>query len=221
MTERKRLVADRFRRIWYIVEDIAAHPGKSRRNLADKFHLSERQVQADLNIIRCDIRLPLVRRQGYRFADEGTPGGDSAVTLQDAQTLVMVLRLGLQDRSIPTDRVRKLMAKVPGIFPCHLQPLVALTIDAVSRRPDREQRVIGALGDALLRGSWVQLHYPLGDLTSPLAEPIIRPELLLPYLRSWYVVGEVQQRKRSMMLNIDAVTAVTLQADVEPAGVRR
>jgi hypothetical protein len=61
--ERKRLVADRFRRIWHIVQDIAETPGKSRKELADKFHLSERQVQADLNIIRTEMHLPLVRRQ--------------------------------------------------------------------------------------------------------------------------------------------------------------
>src|SRR3954454_1033024 len=87
--ERKRLVADRFRRIWHIVEDIAETPGKSRRELADKFHLSERQVQADLNIIRTDMRLPLVRRQGYRFFAEGTPGGgEGCFDLREAQLLV-------------------------------------------------------------------------------------------------------------------------------------
>src|SRR3954465_11114743 len=62
--ERKRLVADRLPRIWHIGEDIAETPGKSRRELADKFHLIEGQVQADLNIIRTARGLPLVRLQG-------------------------------------------------------------------------------------------------------------------------------------------------------------
>ena len=35
MMERKRLVADRFQRIWHIVEYIAREPGKSRRELTD------------------------------------------------------------------------------------------------------------------------------------------------------------------------------------------
>jgi predicted DNA-binding transcriptional regulator YafY len=153
--------------------------------------------------------------------DEGTPSGDAAVTLQDAQTLVMVLRQGLHDRSIPDGRVRKLMAKVPGMFPVHLQPVVALTIDAVTGRAGREQKVIGALGDALLRRAPVKLYYEKGDLSCPIAEPIITPELLLPYLDSWFVVGEVRQRNRSMMLPIDGVTAVTFEAGVEPAGARR
>src|SRR3954454_6106176 len=98
--ERKRLVADRFRRIWAMVEDIAETPGKSRRELADTFHLSERQVQADLMMIRTDMRLPLVRRQGYRFVAEGPANGAGTFDLREAQLLVMILRQSMKDRSI-------------------------------------------------------------------------------------------------------------------------
>jgi predicted DNA-binding transcriptional regulator YafY len=213
--ERKRLVADRFRRIWHIVEDIAETPGKSRRELADKFHLSERQVQADLNIIRTDMRLPLVRRQGYRFMAEGAPhGGEGCFDLREAQLLVMILRQATKDRSIPSDRLASLMRKLPAMFPAHLQPLVQRTLEAVTApRSGQQQQVFAALADGLLRGAYVKLHYPPGDMSSPLPEPIVKPELLLPYLSSWYLIGENKQRNRTMMFNLDAVTAVTLAAD--------
>lgn len=213
--ERKRLVADRFRRIWHIVEDIAQTPGKSRRELADKFHLSERQVQADLNIIRTDMRLPLVRRQGYRFIAEGAPGGgEGCFDLREAQLLVMILRQSMKDRSIPSDRLGSLMRKLPAMFPAHLQPLVQRTLEAVTApRSGQQQQVFAALADGLLRGTSVKLHYPPGDMSSPVPEPIVRPELLLPYLSSWYLIGECKQRNRTMMFNLDAVTAVTLAAD--------
>src|ERR671938_1091069 len=98
--ERKRLVADRFQRIWQLVEYIAREPGKSRRELADKFALSERQVQADLNVIRAEMRLPLVRRQGYRFVnEEGDPTG--VLELREAQLLLLVLRQAQAERSVP------------------------------------------------------------------------------------------------------------------------
>jgi predicted DNA-binding transcriptional regulator YafY len=213
--ERKRLVADRFRRIWHIVEDIAETPGKSRRELADKFHLSERQVQADLNIIRSDMRLPLVRRQGYRFISEGAPGaGEGCFDLREAQLLVMILRQATRDRAIPGDRLQSLMRKLPSMFPAHLQPLVQRTLEAViSPRSGQQQQVFAALADGLLRGNYVRLHYPPGDTSSPLPEPTVRPELLLPYLNSWYLIGECRQRNRTMMFNIDAVTAVTVSAE--------
>ena len=50
-------------------------------------------------------------------------------------------------------------------------------------------------------------------MSSPIPEPIVRPELLLPYLNSWYLIGECRQRNRTMMFNLDAVTAVTLAAE--------
>lgn len=216
---RQRLVADRFRRIWHVVEDIAAHPGKSRRELADKFHLSERQIQADLNIIRAEMRLPLVRKSGYRFVAEGVPSGNSAFDLREAQLLVMILRQATRDRTIPADRLRAMMRKLPAMFPPHLQPLVARTLEAVTgRQGGREQQVFAALADGLLRGASVKLHYPPGDFTCPNYEPIVQPELLLPYLSSWYVVGHCQQRNRVMMFRIDTVSAVTLAAEPERTG---
>ena len=214
--ERKRLVADRFRRIWHIVEDIAETPGKSRRELADKFHLSERQVQADLNIIRTDMHLPLVRRQGYRFVSEGDKSGNGTGTfdLREAQLLVMILRQAQRDRTIPADRLQSLMRKLPGMFPAHLQPLVQRTLEAVTApRSGGQQQTFAALADGLLRGTFIKLHYPPGDISSPIPEPIVRPELLLPYLNSWYVIGECRQRNRTMMFNLDAVAAVTMAAE--------
>jgi predicted DNA-binding transcriptional regulator YafY len=215
MMERKRLVADRFRRIWHIVEDIAASPGKSRKDLADMFHLSERQVQADLNIIRSEMHLPLVRRQGYRFATEtGPEAGDGCFDLREAQLLVMILRQATRDRAISGDRLQSLIRKLPAMFPPHLQPLIQRTLEAViTPRSGLQQQVFAALADGLLRGSPVKLHYPPGDTSSPVPEPIVMPELLIPYLSSWYVIGECRQRTRTMMFNLDTVTAVTVAAD--------
>jgi predicted DNA-binding transcriptional regulator YafY len=207
--ERKRLVADRFRRIWLIVEYIAREPGRSRRDLAANFSLSERQVQADLNVIRTEMRLPLVRRQGYRFsADEAR--GDETFDLSEAQLLVMVLRRATRDRSIPADRLQSLLGKLPALFPPHLRPLVQKTLEAVTDvRSGRQQEIFAALADALLQRSPVRLHYPPGDPAAPLQEPIVHPELLVPYEDSWYLIGRVKQRGRIMMFPLDSVLAVS------------
>src|ERR1700747_1082901 len=110
--DHKRLVAERFRRIWQLVEDIARSPGKSRKELAAQFALSERQVQADLNVIRREMDLPLVRRQGYRFLTEAQDNGP-AFSLQEAQLLLMLLRKATHDPSLPVERLRSLMVKLP------------------------------------------------------------------------------------------------------------
>src|SRR6266567_5433169 len=125
--DHKRLVAERFRRIWQVVEDIACQPGKSRKQLASQFSLSERQVQADLNVIRREMGLPLVRRQGYRFLTDSHETGPQ-FSLAEAQLLLMLLRRAAHDPSLPVERLRSLVVKLPYLFQLHLRPLFAKTL---------------------------------------------------------------------------------------------
>src|ERR671922_162925 len=108
--DHKRLVAERFRRIWQLVEDIASPPGKSRKELASQFALSERQVQADLNVIRREMNLPLVRRQGYRFLTDAQDTGPQ-FSLAEAQLLLMLLRRGGRPPRLPGGRLRAMVGQ--------------------------------------------------------------------------------------------------------------
>lgn len=215
-----RLVADRFRRIWGIVTVVADEPGHTRRELAGRFFLSERQVQADLKIIKRDMGLPLVRARGYRFAGEGTASGDAALSLREAHMLVMVLRHALRARVVASEPLHDLIAKLPVLFPPHLQPLISLTLTALTRAPGRDAHIFEALSDGLLKGSLVKLHAATGApwfTTEEGREAIVRPELLVPYLGSWFVIGETPARtegypSRMRMLCLDEVEAVTLAA---------
>ncbi|MBV9328869.1 MAG: hypothetical protein JO352_34600 [Chloroflexi bacterium] len=211
--DHKRLVAERFRRIWQLAEDIASNPGKSRKELANQFALSERQVQADLNVIRREMNLPLVRRQGYRFLID-TPSPGPQFSLAEAQLLLMLLRRAAHDPSLPMDRLRALMAKLPFLFPLHLRPLVAKTLEAASasERGGRQQEIFAALAEALLRKSYVKLHYPAGDPVSAIQEPIVQPEVLFPYCESWHLIGTCRQRNRIMVFDLDNVVAVSAAA---------
>jgi predicted DNA-binding transcriptional regulator YafY len=213
--DHKRLAAERFRRIWQLVEDIARAPGKSRKELAAQFALSERQVQADLNVIRREMGLPLVRRQGYRFLTDGQDSGP-AFSLAEAQLLLMLLRRAANDPSLPIDRLRSLMVKLPYLFPLHLRPLVAKTLEAAnaSDRGGRQQEIFAALAEALLRKSYVKLHYAAGDPVSSIQEPIVLPEVLFPYLKSWHLIGTCRQRNRMMVFDLDTVVAVTAAASL-------
>jgi predicted DNA-binding transcriptional regulator YafY len=215
LVDHRRLAAERFRRIWHLVEDIARNPGKSRKELACQFALSERQVQADLNVIRREMELPLVRRQGYRFLTEGEDNGQP-FSLAEAQLLLMLLRRASNDPSMPVDRLRSLMVKLPYLFPLHLRPLVAKTLEAASAsdRGGRQQEIFAALSEALLRKTYVKLHYPAGDPISSIQEPIVQPEVLFPYLKSWHLIGTCRQRGRMMVFDLENVVAVTAAVGV-------
>ncbi len=207
--DRKRIAAERFHRIWQIVERIASEPGFTRKRLAHEFSLSERQIQDDLNVIRTEMRLPLVRRRGYRFR---VPEDDveSTFTLAEAQLLLMLLRRASHDPSLPGERLRTLMQKLPALFPLHLRPLVAKTLEAIAVDPSgRQQAVFSALAEALLRKTYVKLHYPAGHPVSTVQEPVVQPEVLFPYLDSWYLIGTCRHPPRMMVFDLEHVSAVT------------
>lgn len=211
---RRRMAAERFRRIWQLVEQIAREPGHSRGELARQYALSERQLQEDLNVIRTEMRLPLVRRRGYRFRVPESDA-DPSFSLAEAQLLLMLLRRAARDPGLPGDRVQALMAKLPQLFPLHLRPLVTKTLEAIGADASGwQQRTFTALADALLRKTFVKLHYPAGEPVSSMREPIVQPEVLFPYHDSWYLIGRSRQRQRMMVFDLDGVTAVTQASEL-------
>ncbi|MCC7369664.1 MAG: hypothetical protein IT306_14640 [Chloroflexi bacterium] len=208
---RDRLMADRFRRVWAVAELIAAEPGLTRGQLSDRFHLSERQIQGDLNIIRVDMRLPLIRRQGYRFGTDGYGGGASSVSLGQAQLLVLLVAKSMRDKTVSTARVRALLSEIPSLCPPHLAPIVGRLAEAVtSRTPSQQQRSLVLLTEAMLADIWVTLGYALGCAPGSGVDPTIKPTLLLPYLDDWYVLGPCLQNKgAARMAPLDGVQTVT------------
>lgn len=206
-----RLIPERFRRVWHVAQEIAAHPGQSRLDLAETFHLSERQMQADLNVIRHGMGLPLVRRAGYRFvAPDGLEG---ALTLAEAHVLVTLLTRARRDLSLPLDAVASATAKVPGLCPPHLRPLFERAIrEASTSSPSANGQAFIAVTDAMLRNGWVRLLYPAGDRFFPVAvghKPVVRPEAIVPFRGAWYVIGECHQARRTLMLRIDTITGAS------------
>jgi predicted DNA-binding transcriptional regulator YafY len=208
--ERKRLVADRFKRIWSIIQCISDEPGLDRAELAQRFALSERQLQSDLNVIRADIGLPLRRERGYRFL--GSRDGFEGMNLEDALILSHMVRGAWNDPAIPTDALMALTGKLAEAFPSPLRPLVRTALassgaDGPGLTPD----MLLSLAGAIAHHHAVRLHFSLSAGAGFPAEPIVDPEVLIPYGESWYIIGHCHQRQRVMMICLDAVDAITVE----------
>jgi predicted DNA-binding transcriptional regulator YafY len=135
-------------------------------------------------------------------------------SLAEAQLLLMLLRRAERDPSLPVERLRSLMVKLPYLFPLHLRPLVAKTLEAATahNRGSRQEEMFAELAEALLRKSYVKLHYQAGDPVSSIHEPVVQPEVLFPYCKSWHLIGNCRQRGRMMVFDLDTVVAVTAAA---------
>lgn len=198
-----RLVADRFRRLWGVVQHITDNPGLHRLDLARHFNLSERQMQADLILIRIGIGLPLVRRNGYRFEDEGGSVRHSGLDFSDILTLARTIEASRRSG----EAVDRLKQKLARLAPIHLRPLAEQLL--VSPRRD----LFLVLADAMLADETPRLRMHVKD-SHTTWDKVVRPELILPYLGRWFVLGEDAATGTDRMFPFDDVISV------EPAVVR-
>jgi predicted DNA-binding transcriptional regulator YafY len=72
-----------------------------------------------------------------------------------------------------------------------------------------EEKVFLALTEALFERRPVKLHISARS-SSGLPNPVVEPQLLMPYMGSWYLVGRCRQKKRVMMFKVENIEAVTL-----------
>jgi predicted DNA-binding transcriptional regulator YafY len=216
VVQRKRLVPDRFKRIWAIVEAIDRQPGLTRAELANRFALSERQLQADLNVVRREIGLPLIREHGYRFGPD--IDAEQTFSLRDVHTLFLVVRCAANDPSVPREALDELTGKLHRAFPITLQPLVRKALAPWADPgfgPSPE--AFAMLADALARQQPVKLRYAPHSGMGFFTEPIVDPHFVLPHLSSMYLIGHCHQRQRELMFPLDSLLEVC--TDLGPAEV--
>ena len=209
--ERKRLSAERFTRIWSLIETIEREPGLNRGELAERFSLSVRQLQSDLNAILNEIGLPLSRVHGYRF---GGASASDALGLQDMLTFRLLVERAAGDEAFPQDALAETVRKLPSAFPSPLRDLVAKTVSATAHDgfgPGPE--MFAFLTEALMAQRPVRLQYARRSGVGYIADPIVDPQILIPYHDAWYLIGYCHQRGRPLMFALDGLQS----ADYEPA----
>lgn len=208
--KRRRLSPERFKRIWALAEFISSHPGANRRQLAGRFAISERQLQNDLGVIRRDMALPLSRSKGYRFGHEGA--STPALTLRDVHTLFQLLDRAARDPSIPKNELAATAERLVDAFPPPIRPLAFQTLATTSgSRQAPAAGLLASLTVALVKGQSVKLRFAPGAGMGYPMEPIVAPEVLLPYQDDWYLIGWCEQQRRVTMVSLDGLRAVMLE----------
>jgi predicted DNA-binding transcriptional regulator YafY len=211
MLNGKRLVTDRFLRVWSIVEFIAQRPGVSRAQLAQEFALSERQLQADLRLIRNGMALPLTRDRGYRFHSPETAA--NALTLQDLFLLSTLARRTFDDPSLPREATLDALARLALAFPPPLQPLARQALaPPIDSRFGPGPEVFACLAGALVRQQPVRLSYPLPEDRGMVREPVVEPRVLFPYDGSWYLIGRQNGQPHMAMFCLDTLESAAVEA---------
>ncbi|MBI4213168.1 MAG: hypothetical protein HY534_02565 [Chloroflexi bacterium] len=211
-TRRRRLIPERFKRIWALAEYVTAHPGVTRRLLARRFSVSERQLQADLTVMRRDLGLPLKRSKGYRLGE----GGSDVVGLamRDLHLLFVVLERASRDPSISAGDLLSTVSRLVEAFPAYLRPLARATLPVQKERSGPAPALVASLAAAIVRKDAVKLRFTSAPGPGYPIEPIVTPEVLLPYQGAWYLIGHFEQRQRAAMFSLDGLRTVTSELSV-------
>jgi predicted DNA-binding transcriptional regulator YafY len=200
-------------RILELVLMIASAPQRySRRQLAERFAVSERMITKDLEIIRHGLKLPLPHSSGgYYF--EKTPSLPALqYNFSEALALLTAVQAALQVSGAATAELAVAMARLEALFPPEFAPLLRQMRKPPPMTAQREhrQQMLSLLNRALLYRNKVQIVYETRSREGAISERIVHPYQIMPYVRSWQLIAWCERRQEVIMFKIDRIHQATI-----------
>ncbi len=115
----------RTRRIVELLMLITRQPRRwTRRALAERYELSEQQIDKDVLLLRHGLRMPLRHSPGGYYFDGPVALPTLTLTLPEALSLLLAARLGYNMPGVPRGDLGAAIARVEALLPDELLPLV-------------------------------------------------------------------------------------------------
>lgn len=203
----------RLARILEIIQYITIRPGWwKRRTLAERYELSERQIQKDLDIIRHRLGLPLIH-DGTGYSFERIPKLPAVqYTFSEALSLLLAVQSAQQVSGVGSPDLAAAIARLQSIFPPEFSTLIT-QINRQStpptQRTNRHQTLI-LLHRALLELRKARVVYSTRSRGGELSERVVHPYHIMPYVRSWQLIAYCEKRQDVLMFKVDRIHAITL-----------
>lgn len=207
---------DEFRRvarILEIIQYITIRPGGwKRKTLAERYELSERQIQKDLDIIRHRLGLPLIH-DGTGYSFERIPTLPAVqYTFAEALSLLLAMQSAQQVSGVGSPDLAAAMARLQAIFPPEFTGLIAQINSQTAKTTHRtsRQQTLLLLNRALMEQRKVHMIYRTQSRGGELNERVVRPYHVMPYVRSWQLIAYCEKRQDVLMFKVDRIHALTL-----------
>jgi predicted DNA-binding transcriptional regulator YafY len=204
----------RISRVLELTSMIARNPRRYlRRDLAQKFGVSERMIQKDLELIRHGLKLSLSHSlEGYCF--DNLPHLPTLnYSFAEALALWLAVQVSRQISGICSSELASAISRLESIFPADFSLLLReLSIQPcrTTTQQDHRQRTLGVLGIALMEGRKVSIVYETRSRGGEINERVVRPYHLMAYVRSWQLIAHCERRDAVLMFKIDRIREATL-----------
>jgi len=200
-------------RILELVRIIATAPRRYlRRDLAQRFGISERMIQKDLDVIRHGLKLSLLHSpEGYYF--EEVP---RLPTLQysfpEALALLLAVQAARQVSGIGSAELAAAVARLEALFPPEFTPFLRQITSqpVITAQREHRQQMLMLLNRALIEGRKVRMVYETRSRGGEVSERVVHPYHIMPYVRSWQLIAYCERRKDRLMFKVDRIREVTL-----------
>lgn len=200
-------------RILEIVQIIAIAPRRYlRRDLADRFEISERMIQKDLDVIRHGLKLPLMHsREGYYF-EEMPRLPVLQYTFAEALALLLAVQAARQVSGVGSVELAAAVARLEALFPSEFTPLLRQMVSQplTTVRREHRQQMLMLLNRALLEQRAVRIIYETRSRGGVVSERVVRPYHIMPYVRSWQLIAHCERRGAILMFKVDRIQEATL-----------
>ena len=200
-------------RVLEIIQQIAVAPGRwSRKALAHHHEIGERMIQKDLYIIRYRLGLELEHDgAGYRF-DRLPHLPTLNYTFGEALALVAAVRAAQTVPGINSADLAAAVARLESIFPPELRPLLREATEQLPAEATRGRRqtMLSLLHRALAERRRLWMRYLTGSRDGDVNERVVEPYHVMPYMRSWHLIGLDHRRDDVLDFKLDRILEARL-----------
>lgn len=184
----------------------------TRKALAQAYEISERRVQEDLDILVHRLRLPLAHcRTGYYFTDiQVLPS--VVFTFGEAVALLLSASVGRNMAGVDSAELAAALARLKDAFPADLQRLVH-TLDVPGESAaisEGRRQMLEWLQEAIATRTTVEMVYITASRDGARTERAVDPYALVPYVRSFHLVGYCHQRQEVRIFKVDRIRRLRL-----------
>lgn len=203
----------RIGRVLRIVQLIHLRPRRFlRRDLAEFFEVSQRQIDKDLELVRHALVLPLRHTSAGYYFEEVPQLPAVSLAFGEALALLLAAQTANQVPGVDDGELDSAIARLEAGFPAPLRQLLrqrrAASGDWRSNR--HRAAMLRVLHEAMAAGRKLRLVYATGYRGGAITERVVRPYRVLPVGRSWHLIAWCELRRAVLVFKLDRVREATL-----------
>jgi predicted DNA-binding transcriptional regulator YafY len=203
-------------RILDIIQHIAVAPSRwTRKALAEKYEVSERQIQKDFEIIRRRLNLDLQHDEDGYVLRNAPRLPIVAYSFPEALSLLLAVRAARMIPGIDAADLASAMGRLESLFPEDAVPLLKEVISRAGDRPcpKRRRELLTVLHKAIAEQRRLRITYRTASRAGAESRRVVDPYRIIPFMRVWQLIAYCHTRKEVLEFNVDRIKKAEILKD--------